>query len=97
MRDAFEAQLALDQQGISAGSIDGVYGNQTRQALLAFQQKERISMTGRLDDQTRSRLSVAGESYRHHIVTDAELKGLAPVVSVAIRYQTDTIAHTLTC
>lgn len=79
VRDAFEAQLALDQQGISAGSIDGVYGNQTRQALLAFQQKERISMTGRLDDQTRSRLSVAGETYRHHIVTDAELKGLAPV------------------
>ena len=79
VRDAFEAQLALDQQGISAGSIDGVYGNQTRLALLAFQQKARISMTGRLDDQTKSRLSLAGEPFRHHVVTDSEINSLAPV------------------
>ncbi len=79
VRDAFEAQLALDQQGISAGSIDGVYGNQTRLALLAFQQKARISMTGQIDEQTKSRLSIAGESYRHHVVTDSELNSLAPV------------------
>ncbi len=77
--DTFEAQLALDQAGFSPGSIDGVYGNQTRQALLAFQQKERLSMTGRLDAETKSRLRLIGEPHRYHTVTEIELAGLAPV------------------
>ena len=79
VRDAFEAQLALDQQGISAGSIDGVYGSQTRLALLAFQQRERLPMTGRLDDQTKARLRLVGETHRYHTVSAAELQSLAPV------------------
>jgi peptidoglycan hydrolase-like protein with peptidoglycan-binding domain len=78
VRDAFEAQLALDQQGISAGSIDGVYGSQTRLALLAFQQRERLPMTGRLDDQTKARLRLVGETHRYHTVSAAELQSLAP-------------------
>jgi len=79
VRDTFEAQLALDQMGFSAGSIDGVYGNQTRLALLAFQQKERLSMTGRLDAETMSRLRLIGEPHRYHVLTESELSGLTRV------------------
>ena len=79
VRDTFEAQLALDQMGFSAGSIDGVYGAQTRLALIAFQQKERLSMTGRLDAETMTRLRLIGDPHRRHVVTASELSGLTRV------------------
>src|SRR5437868_3385655 len=37
-RNLFEAQLALERQAISCGSIDGLIGAQTRSALRVFQQ-----------------------------------------------------------
>ena len=75
----FEAQLALDRAGFSAGSIDGVYGGQTRLALLAFQQREQLAMSGRLDAETMSRLNLEGDAYATYRVTETDLKGLAPL------------------
>lgn len=74
-----EAQIALDRAGISAGSIDGAYGGQTKLALLAFQQRERLAMTGLLDAETMSRLQLEGDPYTTYTVTEADLKGLAPL------------------
>jgi len=50
-----EAQVALVQQGISPGSLDGAIGSQTRAALAAFQQNENLPLTGQLDAATKSR------------------------------------------
>src|SRR5439155_8000191 len=55
-QNVFEAQLALARQGISPGSIDGVFGSKTFLALMAFQQKENLPATGELDAPTKSRL-----------------------------------------
>lgn len=47
-----EAQVALARHGINAGAIDGVGGSQTAAALRAFQLKQGIEATGRLDRDT---------------------------------------------
>lgn len=79
VENLFEAQLALDRAGFSAGSIDGVYGGQTRLALLAFQQRERLAMTGQLDADTMSRLRLEGAAFSTYTVTEADLKSLSPL------------------
>ncbi|MGJ3250585.1 MAG: peptidoglycan-binding protein [Elainellaceae cyanobacterium] len=52
--DAEVAQLQtlLYQAGYYNGEIDGVYGNQTRLALIEFQRQFRLSDTGELDQET---------------------------------------------
>src|SRR5438876_603798 len=52
-QNVLEAQLALARVGISPGSLDGVPGSRTRLALIAFQQKENLPVTGALDAPTR--------------------------------------------
>jgi lipoprotein-anchoring transpeptidase ErfK/SrfK len=56
VQNVFEVQLALDRQGLSPGSLDGVNGPQTRSALRAFQRKESLPVTGELDPGTKARL-----------------------------------------
>lgn len=65
-----EMQQKLKSQGLYKGAIDGIVGPQTQAALKAFQQRNGIAPTGRLDERTkltlanpppRSRADVAGE------------------------------------
>jgi lipoprotein-anchoring transpeptidase ErfK/SrfK len=79
VQNVFEAQLALVQQGISSGSLDGVSGSQTRAALMAFQQKAQLPVTGRLDDDTKSRLLLTNSPYTTYTVTSNDLARLQPL------------------
>lgn len=74
-----EAQIALTRIGISAGSIDGVMGSQTRSALRAFQRSERLPVTGELDAATKARLPLASPLFTSYIVTAGDLSGLKPL------------------
>ena len=78
-QNVFEAQLALSRLGISVGSLDGVMGSQTRAALLAFQHRERLPLTGALDEVTRSRLVVENHPIVSHWVSSNDLARLQPV------------------
>ncbi len=78
-QNVFEAQLALARQAISAGSLDGVAGPKTRLALMAFQQKEDLSVTGELDASTKSRLLLATPPITNYTVTAEDLMRLQPV------------------
>jgi peptidoglycan hydrolase-like protein with peptidoglycan-binding domain len=49
-------QKALKQMGHDPGPIDGVMGERTRDALRAYQKKQGIGATGRLDDATLAKL-----------------------------------------
>jgi len=51
---------ALKNKGHDPGAIDGVMGAKTRSALRDFQKKEGIKDTGRLDQETMSKLGVEG-------------------------------------
>lgn len=53
-----EAQRALRDLGYQPGPLDGVVGPRTKQALVRYQQAERIQVTGRLDSETMVRLDI---------------------------------------
>jgi lipoprotein-anchoring transpeptidase ErfK/SrfK len=81
VQNLFEAQLALVQQGISPGSLDGVGGSQTRAALTAYQQKMKLPITGQLDDDTKSRLLLTNAPYTTYTVTSNDLARLQPLAT----------------
>ena len=58
MQDVKKAQEALKDKGHDPGSIDGVIGSQTRQAIRAFQNANGLKATGRLDSETTEKLGV---------------------------------------
>jgi lipoprotein-anchoring transpeptidase ErfK/SrfK len=75
----FEAQLALARLGISPGSLDGVIGSRTRNALRAFQQREGIPTTSELDPATRHKLRLTDAPYTNYVVTASDLARLTPI------------------
>lgn len=56
------AQQALKDKGHDPGSVDGVMGPKTRQALKDFQKAQGIKETGRLDAETLAKLGVASRT-----------------------------------
>lgn len=74
-----ELQLALDRRGYSPGSIDGVSGPQTRAAIQAFQQQERLPLSGQMDDATRDRLLLRGPVWTEYVMTAQDLAGIQPL------------------
>jgi len=75
-QNVFEVQLALARIGISPGSVDGVAGPKTRLALIAFQLKEDLPMTGALDPSTKSRLLLNSPPFTNYTVTADDLARL---------------------
>ena len=75
----FEAQLALDRQGISSGSLDGKIGSQTRAAIRAFQRQSELPVTGELDANTKTNLTLEAPPITTYIVTSNDLARLQPL------------------
>jgi lipoprotein-anchoring transpeptidase ErfK/SrfK len=74
-----EAQVELHRRGYSCGSIDGVRGVQTSEAMKAFQRNEGLRPTGDLDAATRERLRLTAPPIALHTFTSEELARIAPV------------------
>jgi lipoprotein-anchoring transpeptidase ErfK/SrfK len=79
VRDVLEAQVALARRGISPGSIDAAPGSQTRAAILVFQGMENLPPTGKLDADTRARLTLDAPVLTNAIVTTNDLARLQPL------------------
>ena len=52
-------QKALRDKSLDPGPIDGIMGSKTMAALKAFQKDQKLTESGRLDDQTREKLGVS--------------------------------------
>ncbi len=78
-RTVLEAQVALARQVISPGSIDGVWGETTRRAVLAFQEKEGLPLSGELDARTRNRLLLDAPAFTTYVLTADDFAGLKPL------------------
>ena len=78
-RNGYEVQVALARQGISAGSIDGIIGSQTRAAIRAFQQQQGLPITGAVDHATKARLLLTSPVERFFTVSTEDLRRLSPV------------------
>ncbi|MBN8246439.1 MAG: murein L,D-transpeptidase [Verrucomicrobia bacterium] len=74
-----EIQIALSQTGIGSGPVDGVGGLQTEAALRAFQFRQGLEESGRLDRDTRQALLLHRAPLTRHEVTAEDLAGLHPV------------------
>ena len=53
-----EAQMQLKDQGFYKGSVDGIVGPQTRGAVRAYQKREGLRQTARLDHETVERMNL---------------------------------------
>ena len=53
-----QIQKKLNDEGYSAGDVDGVFGAETREALKDFQQKKGLKATGYVDKQTMAALGI---------------------------------------
>jgi lipoprotein-anchoring transpeptidase ErfK/SrfK len=71
----------LDRQGISSGSLDGRLGLQTRVALRAFQERERLPATGELDLAARRQLLLTAPACTTYTVTAGDFARLQPLSS----------------
>lgn len=78
-QNTFEVQLALARAGISAGSLDGVIGSQTRAALRAFQLREGLTETGVADAATKARLQLTQPPLTSYLVSSNDLARLQPL------------------
>ncbi|MDE3067583.1 MAG: murein L,D-transpeptidase [Verrucomicrobiota bacterium] len=79
VEDVFEVQAALARRGISPGSIDGVPGSQTREAISVFQAMEGLPVTGEPDAVTRARLTLDAPLLTTYMVTTNDLARLQPL------------------
>jgi lipoprotein-anchoring transpeptidase ErfK/SrfK len=79
VHDVLEAQIALARRGISPGSIDAALGSQTRAAVSVFQQTERLPPTGKLDADTRAKLTLDAPLLTNYTVTTNDLARLQPL------------------
>ena len=52
-------QQSLQDKGMDPGPIDGIMGPKTMAALKAFQKDQKLTESGKLDDQTREKLGVS--------------------------------------
>lgn len=53
-----DVQQQLRERGYATGPVDGIYGRNTRQAIIAFQEDQGLRRTGRIDRQTMAELGV---------------------------------------
>jgi len=79
VHDVLEAQIALARRGISPGSIDAAIGSQTRSAISVFQEMENLPPTGKLDADTRAKLTLDAPLLTTYTVTTNELARLQPL------------------
>jgi lipoprotein-anchoring transpeptidase ErfK/SrfK len=90
VKNLFEAQIALSRLGISCGSIDGISGNQTRDALRVFQHQQELPQTGGLDAATKLRLTLSAPVTTNYVITQADLDRLMSIPKTWLGKSTQT-------
>jgi len=70
-----KTQVLLDRHHFSVGQIDGVYGENMRQALLGFQQAKGLPATGKADPATLEALEDGQPALILYTITEADLSG----------------------
>jgi len=78
IRNSAELQIALARNGFSPGSIDGVKGKQSRQALIAYQLARGLDPTGVLDEATKAYLKIEEPIHAEIEITEATLSAIDP-------------------
>lgn len=78
IRNSAELQIALARSGFSPGSIDGVEGTQSKQALLAYQSAKGLEPSGVLDDATHAILKIEEPTHAQVEISLSTLAAIDP-------------------
>ena len=57
-REVYQAQKALKELEYNPGKLDGLWGKRTQRAIERFQRNVGLPVTGRLDEQTKTKLGI---------------------------------------
>ena len=82
-----EAQRLLSRLGFDVGTIDGIAGTRTRNAVLAFERANRFSANGRIDAALIARLGVAVAGQAEMVAIDPKLLAEMRVRLIARGYR----------
>jgi lipoprotein-anchoring transpeptidase ErfK/SrfK len=75
-----EWQIALDRQNFSPGFIDGKFGPQTRQAIMAWQEANGLRVDGAMGPETeRPLIGTNTDWFTQYTITEDDLKSLGTV------------------
>lgn len=78
IENTVELQIALARNGFSPGSIDGKMGEQTKQALAAFQESRDLEATGEFNPSTHEWLRIEEPTHAYIELTATALAKLTP-------------------
>jgi lipoprotein-anchoring transpeptidase ErfK/SrfK len=78
IQNKVELQMALARAGFSPGSIDGMSGAQTQQALLAYQQANQLPATGTFNSATQISLKISEPIYSSRVLQPADFLNIDP-------------------
>lgn len=88
--DLVRAQILLDRARFSPGSIDGLDGENTRQAIAAFEKANDLPVDGILDEQVFARLTqAAAPAMTRYTITAADVAGPFRPVPVTLEAQAE--------
>jgi lipoprotein-anchoring transpeptidase ErfK/SrfK len=94
INDWLAAQVELHRRGFSCGSLDGVRGTQTANALKAWQKNEGLRETGDLDRATKAALLLTAPVLTDYVFSVEDLAATAPVPDTWLgKSQMDALRH----
>jgi lipoprotein-anchoring transpeptidase ErfK/SrfK len=73
-----ELQIALAREGYSPGSIDGLNGEQTRLALLAYQTTRGLPLTGNFNADTAAGLQIQDPVFAKLLLSERDFQQIGP-------------------
>ena len=73
-----DIQLALAGRGFAAGTADGAFGRQTRQAIADYQKSVGVAGTGYVDEEVAKQLGVAVKEYKNGLYSSPRARRLEP-------------------
>ena len=78
---AFAIQTRLDRDNLSSGGIDGRWGLKSEKALAAWQRKNGLPPTGKIDDSIIAALGSTNDILTTYAVTESDHASLTPFPS----------------
>ena len=76
-----QLQIGLEQRHFSCGFIDGREGKRTTRAIAAFQENQKLPITGTLDSNTKNLLQPLSDPFTYYTITESDLLQITPPLS----------------
>lgn len=77
-------QIGLEQRHFSCGFIDGREGKRTTRAIAAFQERQKLPITGALDSTTQEQLQPLSEAFCYFVISETHLQQISPPITTWI-------------